>query len=388
MHASVNDRSLPPRGQAFADRRPLRPATKALPEQARAHNRSLVLQTLLSDGAMSRAELARRTGLTKVTVGELVAELLDAGLAREVGATESGRPGKPAILVDVAKDDNQCIGVDLSDALVFRGAVMTLDGEILERAELPIDGATGADAVQRVARLVDALVALATRPLLGIGIGTPGIVDLTGTVVSAPNLGWSQVRLGAEIGERTGAPVTVANDANVAALAEHGFGGASDDVLVVTIGHGVGAGLVLGGMAVVGGRDAAGEIGHVVVGTDGGPRCACGKEGCLEAWLAVPQLERALAASDDPDAVLAEAGTRLGIVLAPIVAMLNLTEVVLAGPEPLLAGRLSDTALTTLRSRILDSPEVEPVLRRSRLGSDIVTRGAAALVLSRRLGVA
>jgi predicted NBD/HSP70 family sugar kinase len=180
----------------------------------------------------------------------------------------------------------------------------------------------------------------------------------------------------------------VANDANVAAIAELSFGDARGDIMVITVSHGVGGGLIVDGRPILGSGSAAGEIGHVVVGTDPGVECACGKNGCLETWLATPRLEAAIAA--DParrNEVLDEAGRRLGIALAPVVAALNLAEVVLNGPAHLLDGRLCAAAVATLRSRTLDELHGDLVLRLSALGQDIVMRGAAAMVLSGRLGV-
>src|SRR6478609_7206811 len=136
--------------------RVLRPRAKVLPEHARSHNRSLVLQTLYRSGQRSRADLARETGLTRVTVSDLVAELLAEGLVIELGQRESARPGKPAVLLDIDRAAHQIIGVDLSDHDRFHGAVMDLDGRILARAEVMLadsedaEAATGEAAAARV----------------------------------------------------------------------------------------------------------------------------------------------------------------------------------------------------------------------------------------------
>lgn len=108
-----------------------------------------------------------------------------------------------------------------------------------------------------------------------------------------------------------------------------------DDLLLITVGAGVGSGLLSGGRLILGSPFAAGEFGHVTVGTDGGPTCACGKDGCLEAWLSVPSLGARLAAAGpaDRDGVLRDAGERLGIAIAPIVGALDLPEIVLSGPR-------------------------------------------------------
>jgi len=379
----------------FASGKALRPTTKVLPEHARGHNRSLVLQTLYRVGKQSRADIARETGLTRVTVSDLIAELIGEGLVIEIGQREDARPGKPATLLDLDRGAFQIVGLDLSEYSTFRGALLDLRGQILERAELPLESSTGDAAAAKVVALAEKLVASATRPILGIGVGSPGVVDLAGVVLSAPNLGWVERDLQGELSDRFGLAVIVINDANAATLAEHSFGGATSDMMLVKVGHGVGSGLLLGGTPLFGSRFAAGEIGHVMVGTNGGATCVCGKIGCLETWLAAPRLDAALAAvpASDPDAaaqrdtILREAGERLGIALAPVVGALDLAEIVLSGPTNLLDGALAGATIDTLRARTSPEFHGKLVLRMTALGEDIVLRGAAVMVLSGQLGV-
>lgn len=374
----------------FSAGRLLRPITKVLPEHARGHNRSLVLQTLYSAGQQSRADVARSTGLTRVTVSDLVTELMAEGLIVEMGLREGARPGKPATLIDIDRGAFQILGIDLSEFASFRGAVLDLDGTILARDEVPLEGRTGREAVDRVLTLAERLIATTTAPILGLGVGSPGVVDLAGTVLSAPNLGWDGVQLQRVLTERFGIPVVVANDANAAVLAEHSFGEATGDLMLVKIGHGVGAGLLLGGAPVYGSHFAAGEIGHVVVGTDGGDECSCGKRGCLETWLATPRLDAKLTAakhSGEDERILSAAGRRLGIALSPVIGALNLPEVVLSGPSKLLRGPLVDATRTTIASRTMAEFHSDLILRMTTLGDDIVLRGAAVMVISARLGV-
>lgn len=375
--------------------RVLRPRAKVLPEHARGHNRSLVLQTLYRSGERSRADLARETGLTRVTVSDLVAELLSEGLVIELGQRESARPGKPAVLLDINRSAHQIVGVDLSDHDRLRGAVMDLDARVVASAEvmLDVDGspATGDDALAKVDALVDRLVASATAPILGVGVGSPGVVDLSGTILTAPNLGWSDLALQQHLTERTGLPVVVANDANAAALAEHTYGGAAGDMMLIRVGHGIGAGLLVAGALVYGSHFAAGEIGQVMVGTDRGLETTYDRDQVLEHWLSVPQLQRGIreaeAAGADATPLLREAGQRLGIALAPVVGALNLSEIVLSGPTELLDGPLAEATVHTLRNRTMAQNHADLSLRMTTQGQDIVLRGAAVLVLSGRLGV-
>jgi predicted NBD/HSP70 family sugar kinase len=371
---------------------PLRQSAKVLPEHARGHNRALVLQTLYSSGPQSRADLARSTGLTRVTISDLITGIIGEGLIVELGQREPGgeaKRGKPATLLDIDRGAFQIVGIDLSEYAVFRGAVLNLAGEILSRAEIPLAESTGADAVAKVFSLAETLVGQTTAPILGMGVGSPGIVDRAGIVLTAPNLGWTDVDLQSALSSRFGLSVVVANDANAAVLAEHSFGHADGDMMLIKVGHGVGAGLLLGGRPLIGSHFAAGEIGHVVVGTDGGAECNCGKVGCLETWLATPRLDSALATADAAgrERILAEAGHRLGIALAPIVAALNLSEVILAGRSELLDGTLAEAALATVRARTLEELHGDLSLRMTSLGDDIVMRGTAVMVISAQLGV-
>jgi predicted NBD/HSP70 family sugar kinase len=378
----------------------LRPSAKVLPEHARAHHRSMVLQHLFHAGPGSRADLARSTGLTRVTVSDLVASLVADGLVAELGTRTEGKVGKPATLVGLRTEAFQIVVVDLADAELMYGAILDLAGVVVERRSAPHDGRTGQAAVDALVGFCAELVAAATSPVLGVGIGSPGVVDAEGRVIEAPNRGWFDVPLAAIVSAALDLPVHVANDANTAVLGEFTYGGASGSgLMVLTVGEGVGAGIVLDGALVQGHRHAAGELGHVTAvderdDVDGAPLgpplpCACGRRGCLETVLSVPALRRRTAGLDpqSADAALASVGRRLGIVLAPVVSALNLSEVVFSGPPELLDGPLRDAALAALRERTMPVISGDLELRMTKLGEDGALSGAAVLVLSGQLGV-
>lgn len=373
---------------AFAPARHLRSTGKVLPEQARGHNRALLLRTLYHSGAMSRADLSRETGLTRVTISDLVADFIADGIIIELGVRPSAGPGKPAILIDIERTAYQIIGIDLSDARYYSGALLSIEGEVLDRRETSRPAQHDGDAAYAAVRdLCEQLVEASTATLLGVGIGMPGVVRPDGFVLDSPLLGWTDFALESTLRADLGVPVLVRNDADAAVLAEYTFGEARSDFILIKIGLGVGAALISGSQPLVGSRFAAGEIGHVVVGTDGGPSCACGHEGCLEAWLSVTRLHTEITARPEHrEEILREAGARLAIAVAPIVTALDLSAVVLSGPHELLEGTLIDSATETLRARTLDGV-FDDVSIRLTPRDDIVLRGTTVMVLSARLGI-
>lgn len=366
-------------------RHPVGGPTTTRPEDGRRVNLALVLQSLLDEPHLSRADLARRTGLTRVTISDLVAQLMAEELVVETGPASSQRPGKPATGLSVNAAGRTIVALDLSAPNTATGAIYGLDGTVRLLAERDLDSATGEDAYRIVAELARDRIDAAEQPVLGVGVGTPGIVDKAGSVIAAPNLGWHGLALQGRLTAELGAPVHVENDANAAVLAEHSFGGGPDDLIRVQITRGVGAGLLIAGSVVQGASAAAGEIGHVVIDADGAP-CGCGKRGCLETWLSVPALTARMREAD-ADGVLAEAGERLGMALSPVVGMLDVTDIVLGGPSAYVEGPLLAAAQRVLTDRTHADFRGGVRLRLSELGADAVLLGSVALVLRTQLGV-
>lgn len=370
--------------------RGLRVPYKAAREDTRATNLRLVLQHLFSGDPLSRADLARATDLTPATVSALVSELEQAGLVAEAGTRRDiAQVGKPPTMMQIRPGARNVVSLDLGDPETLRAAVLDLGGEVLARVDVPTESADGADAVGRVIELTARAIEEASSPILGIGVGTPGVVSVSGVVVEATNFGWHQVDLRHQIEAATGHAVHVVNDANAAAIAEYTRGGHEcSNLAVVKIGSGVGAGFVLNGQPYGGEHAGAGEIGHLVVDAEG-PPCRCGHHGCLETFVASTSITAAIAGADGgADTVRQAAGERLGIALAAIVAILDLDHIFLAGPEDLLGEDFCAITTNSLHTRCLDSVAESVSVRYTSLGQDIVLLGAAGLVLSRELGVA
>lgn len=355
------------------------------PEDGRRQNLALVLQSLYDRPQLSRADLARHTGLTRVTISDLVAQLIADGLVVETGTTADSRPGKPATMLSVRDDSRDIIALDLSAPQVISGGIYSPRGVARQAAQRDLGPATGEAAYEAVLDLVRELVAAATQPVLGIGIGTPGTVDRRGTVIAAPNLAWHGLPLQQRLIEALHLPVHVENDANVAVLAERAFADGTANLIRIQISRGLGSGLLIAGSVVTGTSAAAGEIGHVVI-EEGGAPCPCGKRGCLETWLSVPSLRRRMADAD-PAEVLAEAGRRLGAALSPVVGMLDLNDIVVGGPADLVDGPLLAAAQQVVTERTHSDFRGEVRLSPSSLGDDAVLLGAVALVRRIQLGV-
>jgi predicted NBD/HSP70 family sugar kinase len=379
---------------------------KATHRQTRQHNRRLVLRTLYDYGPISRADVSRLTGLTRTTVSDVVSGLIGNGMAREVGRGPSSG-GKAPILLSVVDDARHVIGLDLGDG-AFVGALVNLRGEVRRRVELPIDGHDGEEALALLYRLVDELLADAGSSLLGIGVGTPGVIDTrTGIIRWAVNLDWQDLPLGGLLEERYHVPVNIANDSQAAALAEYTFGGDASrrpNLVAIKVGQGIGAGIVLNGALYQGDGFGAGEIGHVVV-EDDGAQCRCGRFGCLETVASGPAIVararelgldarsiddvRAALERGDESALAAArfAGRYLGRAVAGLVGALDIHEIVVHGPVAALGDQwlaaIRDEA--TRRSLPLLADQVE--VRTARIAANEVVLGASALLMTRELGL-
>jgi predicted NBD/HSP70 family sugar kinase len=377
--------------------------SKATRHDSRGRNLRTTLELVSDQGATSRAEIARQTGLSRAAVSSLVGELIDNGLLRELGqGTSAG--GKPPTLLALNERGRDIVALDLGHR-PFRGALIDLSGRIHERVEADSEpiAPVGEKAREVAIELIEALIAKASAEVLGIGVGTPGVVDADGTVLEAANLDWHGLGLGSELRRRFDVPVSIANDAAMAALVEYRRRPADRNLVLVKLGRGVGAGVVINGALHRGEHSAAGEIGHVRV-RDDGDRCRCGNTGCLETVASVPAILRRLGADPERhpwDALalagmvgeepvrkaLTEAGRHLGMVLANVVALLDIGHVVLA-PDLLNAGDiLIDEIRTELSGRILPATADYIEIEATQLGGDLVLAGAAAGVLVDHLGV-
>ncbi|MFJ4848639.1 MULTISPECIES: ROK family transcriptional regulator [unclassified Streptomyces] len=260
-------------------------------------------QIQLADG-ISRVEIAQRTGLTPQTVSGIVRRLLDEQIVREDGASRVAGGGKPRTTLRVNADAGSAVGLVL-DPLELTCSVVDLLGRplVVKRRPTP-PGTDPSHVVAAMAELVADVLAKAGVPrdkVLGLGLVTPGPIDQqSGVIVAPPQLAhWTRVPLQQMLGDATGLPVTLDNDATAAAVGERWAGRAKGvaNVAYLFFGTGIGGGLILNHQVYRGGSRNAGEFGHSTVLSDG-PECYCGNRGCLERLV-------------NPSAIVAETHRRL-----------------------------------------------------------------------------
>lgn len=358
--------------------------TKTDPTVARVNNRMMVFNLLFPNGARSRAQIGRLTGLSRVSVSEVVSELIEHHILMEAGQENPSRRGKKGTLVSVDPLHWNIASIDLSQPHLIRGAVTNILGHPLERVERPLPRGHAVDSSD-VADLAEELVGRMPGEPLGIGIAVPGIVDDHGTVVDSRNLGWDDLPLGATISERLGLSCIVDNDANCALLTERFFGEAGSNALFVQITSGVGAALLVDDAVVLGENHASGEIGHVIV-DENGPECVCGRRGCLEAMIAPDSLRRRiLAGGESADEVLGGAGRLLGRSLAMATSLIDLNDVAVYGPHDIVDDAFLGGAEEAINDVAASHCRTHIAVRRCECGDDIVLRGESISVLQSAL---
>ncbi|MET4060226.1 putative NBD/HSP70 family sugar kinase [Arthrobacter sp. UYP6] len=371
-------------------------------ESIRAQNLSRILTLVHRRGPLSRAELTRLCGFNRSTVGALVAELGELGLAYETDPPALKRVGRPSPLVH-ANERVAAIAVHPDVDAVTVGLI-GLGGTVHRRVRYDAGSLpTVAETVNISRAVVEGMqteLAGMTR-VAGVGAAVPGLVNSTiGTVLLAPHLKWFDEPLAAALSAGLGLPARAANDANLGSLAESLFGaavGASDVVYLNGSASGIGGGAMVGGVPLRGASGYAGELGHTVV-TPGGTPCHCGRSGCLETEVSLgrllailglehadqDQLEAAIVRDSSP-ALSAETHRQLdllAVALTNFVNIFNPGTIVLGGflgvLHSLAPGRLeaavADGAIGGLGSGV--------TISRAALGTELLLVGAAELVFA------
>jgi glucokinase-like ROK family protein len=378
-------------------------------ESLRRLNRLRVIHALRDEGQISRADIARRTGLSRSTVSSLVSDLQADGLVverPELGSAHGAQGGRPPILLSFDASAGAAVGIDFGHSHL-RVAVSDLASTILSERKQPLDTDHDAqEGLELAGEMVAEALADAGVPrtsVIGAGMGLPGPIEqLGGTVGSSAILpGWIGMTAATEMRRRLDIPVMVDNDANLGALAEAAFGAGREagDLIYLKVSSGIGAGLILNGRLYRGSAGLAGELGHVLVDPDG-IVCRCGNRGCLETVAATgalvdllrrshgeeltvdAMLEAARAGDLGCRRVIHDAGRALGQVVATLLNVLN-PELLVVGGD--LAGA-GDLLLDGVRESVSRAALPEAARRAEVvagvLGDRAQVLGALALVVS------
>lgn len=374
----------------------------------RAINRSTVLNIIKTNGAISRTEIARISGLSAATVTGISADLIDEGLIFEKAEGNSSGGRRP-ILLAINPRGGYVVGIKLMEDHAI-AAITDLEATIITKHSKEFRDKSLENALNMLVESVNDLVfevGIDQEQIFGIGIGLAGIVDArNGILHYSPYVGWHNVPLGDLLRDRLGVPVRIDNDVNTLTLTEQLFGAGQgiDNFLLVTIGRGVGLGIVVNGQLYRGINGGGGEFGHTVI-DPYGPECACGKRGCLETYVADPALvgqailaasrgdlpaeiqsvEELVAIADQGNDVAREifrqAGEILGNGIANLINVLSPQEIIISG-EGVRAGELLFAPMrSAVEEHVMPGLAGDTTIRVDPWEDDAWARGAASLVL-------
>ncbi|WP_225442702.1 ROK family transcriptional regulator [Paenibacillus lycopersici] len=363
-------------------------------------NTAIVLDAVLRYAPLSRAQISERTGLNKATVSSLVQDLIDNHLVADLGPGESSGGRKPNLL-QFRASSGYAVGIDLGVNYI-RGILTDLEGAVVAERRLTLRTHAVDQVVSQLFDCIESLrrqIPACPYGLVGIGIGVPGLVNEDGAILFAPNLSWSEVPLRAIVEERFGVPVTIDNEANAGAQGEQRFGAGRGiaNQIYVSVGIGIGTGMILNKELYKGAGGFSGELGHLSIYADGKP-CRCGNQGCWELYasenalleqaapLGYNDLDGLLeAAGQGNAAVLAlfgDIGEALGVGIANIVNVFN-PDVVIVGNEMRRAEAWIGAALQrTVDRRALAHHRGKLSILFAEQGEKSAVRGAAYYAIS------
>jgi predicted NBD/HSP70 family sugar kinase len=371
-------------------------------ETARRINRDIVLELIRTSQPISRADLARRSGLQRSTVSQIVEQLIREKWVREGSVATAPRGRRPTLLG--LNEDLVAIAIDIHprQAIV---AVVDLNGRLLSRSQVPLTSDPDASTRLMIECMERMLHAVPRKSIEGIGISVPGRVDpATQRLTFAPNLHWPDFDLKKVIETKMDLPVKMENAATAALLAELTFArmDGTRDAVLVTVSEGVGTGVFANGQLISGTHGLAGEFGHIPI-DPSGPRCACGQNGCWETFASCSAALRYfhelqprarsinfqellnLAEEGNPHAVeaLAKQAAAIGRGLRMIIAALSPSTILIAGDITSAWHRFGPTI--EREAAVLTLSGDPPLIRPTHESEIARLRGAASLVFQRRM---
>ena len=366
-------------------------------------NVTLVMELVRRAGAISRAELARQSQLSAPTVSTIAEKLLTRGILIE-RSTAPSSGGRPPVLLSIDPKAGYVVGIKLrGDGLTT--VVCDLDTQIVETQELHLplvrDPTAAIHAIEVEVRRAIRNAHLPRSKVLGVGIGLSGIIDTDrGACNFSHLLQWRDVEIAEPIRRHLGMPIWVENDVNTLAVAEKWSGDANEarDFVVLTVGRGIGLGIVIDRALYRGANGADGEFGHMIIETSG-PKCECGRFGCLEAIVGEDALRRkveesqgrslsrgellSLVAAGDVSTleIVRNAGRKLGLALANMITLLNPEMLIICGEGTDFGPDYLDPVVSSVREQTFADVGRTLEIKIQRWGDEAWAVGAAALVL-------
>jgi len=365
-------------------------------------NRAIVLNAIKTAGTISRVDLAEITGLSAATITGITAKLIEGGLVFEKSTGDSSG-GRPPILLAINPRCGFVIGIKLMEDRAV-GSLTDLNASIESEHTIEFEDKSKDSVVGAILSLVYTLLEkakLKADSIFGIGVGVAGVVDFSlGILRQNPFFGWENVNLREILQSKLRIPVFIDNDVNTLTVGEIWSSAhpAVDDFLVITIGRGIGLGIVINGQIYRGKSGGAGELGHIVIDPQG-PICKCGKRGCLESYLGERailvearktgrQIETIgciaeLAEQQEMDLVnlLSRAGELFGRQVANLVNIFDPKLIVIGGEGVRLGSVFFENMEKAMRDSVMPGLAKDTEIRIAHWGDDIWARGAASLVI-------
>ncbi|WP_282155340.1 ROK family protein [Cytobacillus gottheilii] len=362
------------------------------------NNKALVLQIIIEKEQISRADIAQVSGLNKTTVSLLVNELLEEELIFESGPGISSGGRRPVIL-HFNKEAGYTIGVDIGVNYVL--CVLTdLQGKIIIEKNQIVQRTPYSGIISIVQTMIQSLLEempASKYGVVGIGAGVPGIVNSEGTILLAPNLGWTNIQLKADLEKMFQIPVIIENEAKAGAVGEQQFGAGQDfqNIIYISAGIGIGVGIIFNKQLYQGKNGFSGEMGHMIIQMNG-KRCNCGSRGCWEAYASeqallemaeqnAETLEQLVQLADNGDQtardLFKEAGNYLGYGINNIINTFNPDQIILGNRMALAKDWLEEAIQTTIVNHTLPYHKREMQFNFSKLSKYSTVLGVSAFVV-------
>jgi glucokinase-like ROK family protein len=366
-------------------------------------NKTIVLDYIRNQSPISRARIAEFTGLTKATVSSLVNELLEGNLAHEIGVGQSSGGRKPIMLL-FNSTAGYAVGVDLGVNEVV-ATLADLNGKLIHEYKQEHDNSSVAyviDLLKACIRKVISRAPKSTYGIVGIGVAIPGFSDEYGNVLFAPNLGWNHVPLQLMLESEFDIPIVIDNEANTGAVGEKQFGAgkAAANLVYISIGSGIGTGILIKGELYRGSSGFSGEIGHVSIKYDG-KKCLCGNYGCWELYASehalledarvvlfdpAVTLAKLLRLAEDENAAAIRLFDQLGIYLSVgiinVINSLNPEMIIIGGRLVEAEKWLMPPMMERIEQRSLPYPRAQLDIRFSELGVQATVLGACSFAIN------